>query len=78
MATAGLNASAFYLTSYHRATAPGARLDAPRSAKFIAAASISLWIGVIIAGRLLTFYRPPPCGPEGPGALAWCAPSAER
>ena len=78
MTTAGLNAAAFYLTSYRRTTAPGARLDAPRSAKFIAVASLSLWIGVIIAGRLLTFYRPGPCPPEGPGILALCTPSAER
>jgi len=78
MAAAGLNASAFYLTSYRRATAPGAPLDAPRSAKFIALASISLWLGVIVAGRLLTFYRPAACGPEGPGILATCTPGGER
>jgi hypothetical protein len=74
MVTAGLNASAFYLTSYRRATAPDAPSDAPRSAKLIAAASLALWIGVIVAGRLLTFYRPPQCGPDGPGPLAWCVP----
>jgi hypothetical protein len=74
MAAAGLNASAFYLTSYRRATAPGAPADAPRVAKLIAAASLCLWLGVIVSGRLLTFYRPSPCGPEGPGFLAHCLP----
>lgn len=74
MAVAGLNASAFYLTSYRRVTAAGAPFDAPRSAKVIAAVSLCMWIGVIIAGRLLTFYRPAPCGPEGPQFLARCIP----
>ena len=74
MVTAGLNALAFYLTSYRRVTAPGAALDAPRTAKIIAAASLSLWISVLVAGRLLTFHRPGPCEPEGPGFLATCIP----
>jgi hypothetical protein len=80
MAVAGLNASAFYVTSWRRATAPGAPADAPRLAKIIAAASICLWIGVIVAGRLITFYRPSPCGPDDlrPGRLAYCLPNYYR
>lgn len=78
MAAAGLNASAFYLTSYRRTTAPGAPAEAPRSAKVIAAASLFLWISVIIAGRLLTFYRPWPCEPGRPGFLAECIPDYYR
>ena len=78
MVTAGLNASAFYITSYRAATSPGAPDDAPRIAKIIAIASITLWLGVIISGRLLTFYRPCPCGPEGPGFLAECLPNYYR
>jgi len=78
MVTAGLNAGAFYLTSYTRATAPDASADAPRLAKMIALASLSLWIGVIVAGRLLTFYRPWPCEPPGPGFLATCIPHYYR
>jgi hypothetical protein len=74
MATAGLNASVFYLTSYRDVTAPGASTDAPRVARLIAAASLVLWLSVIVAGRLLTFYRPAPCGSEGPGVLAECIP----
>lgn len=74
MVLAGFNASAFYLTSYRRTTAQGASCEAPRSAKIIAATSLCLWISVIVAGRLLTFYRPWPCGPEGPGFLAQCIP----
>src|SRR5262245_7490863 len=71
---AGLNASAFYLTSYARATAPGAPSQAPRLAKVIGLISIAMWLGVIIAGRLLTFYRPEPCGPDGPGFISRCIP----
>jgi hypothetical protein len=78
MIAAGLNASAFYLTSYRRATAPGAPTEAPRLAKIIAAASLCLWIGVIVAGRLITFYRPFPCGPDGPGFVAQCLPNYYR
>ena len=78
MAAAGFNATAFYLTSYRRTTAPGAPAEAPRSAKIIAALSLLLWISVIVAGRLLTFHRPWPCGPEGPGFLAECLPGFFR
>jgi hypothetical protein len=72
--TAGVNALAFYLTSYRRATAAGA-LEVPRPARAIALVSLCLWIAVIVCGRLLTFYRPWPCGPEGPGFLATCIPT---
>lgn len=78
MVAAGLNASLFYVTSYRRTTASTAALDAPNSAKVIAAASLFLWLSVIVAGRLLTFYRPVPCGPEGPGFLAVCIPNYYR
>jgi len=71
---AGMNALTFYLTSYRHVTADGAPDDAPLAAKVSAAVSLSLWIGVIIAGRLLTFYRPFPCQPPEPGFLATCIP----
>jgi hypothetical protein len=72
MAVAGLNAGAFYLTSYRRVAA-GDTFEAPASAKVIAAVSVCMWLGVIIAGRLLTFYRPYPCGVE-PGFISTCIP----
>jgi hypothetical protein len=74
MLLAGFNALAFYITAYRRTTSPGAAADAPRSAQIIAAISLCLWIGVITAGRLLTFYRPGDCGVTGPGVLAECIP----
>jgi hypothetical protein len=33
--------------------------DAPRAAKVAAAISLCCWIGVIVCGRLITYYRPP-------------------
>src|SRR5262245_55419734 len=75
---AGLNASIFYLMSYRRTTSAGAPPDAPRLAKFVAAASIVFWLSVIVAGRLLTFYRPAPCEPGEAGILAECIPNYYR
>ena len=75
MAVAGFNASAFYLIWYRRATGPDAPADAPRSAQIVAVVSLCMWVGVIVCGRLLTFYRPTTCGPQGPGFLATCNPT---
>ena len=71
-------AGAFYLIAYRRATAPGASADAPRSAKVIATISLCMWIGVIVCGRLLTFFRPADCGPEGAGLVATCIPRSRQ
>jgi uncharacterized membrane protein len=75
---AGLNALSFYAISWRRATADTASPDAPRYAKVVAAVSLSLWIGVIVAGRLLTFYRPGDCPATGPGFIADCIPRTRR
>jgi hypothetical protein len=77
IAVAGLNALTFYWTSYSRVAALNATAgpqQAPRAARIVAAVSLSLWMFVIVAGRLLTFYRPFPCGPAGPGIVATCIP----
>ncbi|HEY7448394.1 MAG TPA: hypothetical protein VH702_09605 [Vicinamibacterales bacterium] len=74
MAIAGANAGTFYLTSYRRAFGSTATLDAPVRAKVIAAISLSAWIGVIICGRLITFYRPGPCLAKDPGVFLTCIP----
>jgi hypothetical protein len=74
MAVAGLNAAAFYLIAYRTATAPSAGQDAPTSAKIIAGISLCCWLAIIICGRLITFYRPGPCGPAGAGFIADCFP----
>jgi hypothetical protein len=51
---AGLNVLAFYLTGAARAVdALGSGDDAPPLAKVIAGASLVLWIGVVVFGRLI-------------------------
>jgi hypothetical protein len=53
---AGLNVAWFYVSDVHRqveALGPGD--DASPSAKFIAASSIVLWLGVMFWGRMLPF-----------------------
>lgn len=73
MAVAGLNVLAFYSTMFRKVKVLGAGADAPLAAKLIGGASLFLWTGIIIFGRLLTFYRPFYCGQEGQtGFLATC------
>jgi uncharacterized protein DUF6644 len=71
---AGANALTFYVTTYRRVTGPGESPHAPSAAKVVAVVSLSLWMGVIVCGRLLTFFRPGDCGPAGPGVIADCTP----
>jgi hypothetical protein len=77
IATAGLNILAFYSTMYRQVKSVGPGSDAPRPARIVATVSLCVWIGVIIAGRLLTFYRPGECEPEGPGVIATCVPARD-
>jgi len=74
---AGLNALLFYVTSWGRVNADGT-IHAPRAGKVAAVISLSMWISVIVCGRLLTFYRPGPCPKEGPGFIADCTPRSSR
>lgn len=77
LALAGLNALMFYVTGYGRAVTRGAQ-EAPRVAKLFAVISLLAWLGVIVFGRLLTFYRPAWCGSQPTGFLADCVPPAKR
>jgi hypothetical protein len=53
---AGINAIAFYVTGISKRMAVlGPADDAPVDAKAIAAASLVLWIGVIVFGRLIMY-----------------------
>ena len=58
MATAGLNVSIFYLTTFRSVKLLGSGDDTPLAAKIIGGASLLLWIGIMTCGRLITFYRP--------------------
>jgi len=55
---AGLNIVAFYTTAFQEVKALPAGADAPLRSKVITAISLSSWVGVIICGRLLTWFRP--------------------
>ncbi len=59
MATAGLNVVLFYLTMYRRVAATRPADEAPLSARIAGAVSLICWMGVIVSGRMLTFFRPP-------------------
>lgn len=74
LGVAGLNASAFYLTSYRQVFASGATLVAPRRARLIAAVSLCMWVGVIVCGRMITFYRPGPCAEGSSPVILACSP----
>jgi len=74
LSIAGLNAGTFYLTSYRRVFGAEATVDAPVHAKVIATVSLCAWVGVIVGGRLLTFYRPGVCRGVQTALLLTCAP----
>jgi hypothetical protein len=73
-----MNALSFYLMPWRRIRRLEPGVPAPRSARVIAVVSLSMWLGVIVAGRLLTFYRPGVCGAAGPGFLADCIPRVAK
>jgi hypothetical protein len=75
LVVAGLNAAAFYVMGYGRAVTRGAQDVAPRVAKVFAVISLLAWLGVIVFGRLLTFYRPAWCDSRPAGFLSDCVPS---
>ncbi len=70
---AGLNVLLFYLTVFRRVSAPDARAVSLQAARLSGAVSLALWTGVIIGGRLITFYRPLDCKPgQAIGFVADC------
>jgi hypothetical protein len=72
---AGLNVLLFYVTTFRRLEAAGAGVADPISARVAGAVSLICWTGVIICGRLITFYRPGPCNPgEALPFLLGCIP----
>ena len=55
----GANAALFYWREFPAIRALGPYDDAPRSTKIVAAASLVFLVGVMLCGRMLTFFRPP-------------------
>ena len=59
MAVAGLNVLFFYTRVFRRLQQLPADTPPPLGARIAGAVSLTMWIGVMSAGRLLTFFRPP-------------------
>lgn len=55
---AGLNVILFYATSFRRIAALAPGRQPPVLARLSGAVSLSLWVTVIICGRMITFFRP--------------------
>lgn len=64
MSIAGVNVLMFYTTMFRKVKTLGPGEHAPIPARIIGGVSLTCWLGVIMFGRLLTFYRPP--------AFHWC------
>jgi hypothetical protein len=73
LAIAGTNAALFYVTSW-RTVFAGDVFEAPKRAKVIAAVSLTAWVGVIVCGRMLTFFRPFPCDAKNAEIVLTCTP----
>ena len=65
LALAGLNMALLYLTVARRLKLLGPDDPPPFAARLFAALSLTCWIGVIAAGRVITAFRPP--------SFFWCA-----
>jgi hypothetical protein len=61
VALAGLNVLVFYLTVFRRLDSFNATAPTPLGARMSGAVSLGCWLGVIVCGRMITFYRPFPC-----------------
>jgi len=78
VAIAGVNALMFYLTVGPQTLARDASPDVPWATRVFATISLAMWLGVIVAGRLITFYRPFDCAPdEIRGPVLLCVPSRD-
>jgi hypothetical protein len=64
LAVAGLNILFFYSAMFRKVRALGPGEAIPIPARMVGAISLAAWMGVITAGRLLTFYRPTQIGPD--------------
>lgn len=59
MVVAGVNMAVFYGTAVAGVGAAGADDLPPIRARIIGFVSLACWLGVIVGGRLVTFFRPP-------------------
>ncbi len=59
LAVAGLNMAVFYLTAARRLKGLGPDEMPSLAARIFAIVSLTSWLGVIAAGRVITAFRPP-------------------
>lgn len=59
MLVAGVNVVFFYSRVFRRLRQTAPDSPPPLGARVAGAVSLTMWIGVMSAGRLLTFFRPP-------------------
>ncbi len=59
MGVAGVNVLVFYLLVFGKIKTRGPGEEAPLAARIVGGVSLSMWIGVMSFGRLITFFRPP-------------------
>lgn len=59
MAIAGVNVLVFYRFTFAAVKERAPDDGAPLAAKIAAAVSLACWLGVIVCGRLITYFRPP-------------------
>jgi hypothetical protein len=59
MTVAGLNVLFFYTRVFRRLEQLAPDTPPPLGARLAGAVSLAMWVGVMSAGRLLTFFRPP-------------------
>ncbi len=59
IALAGVNVAVFYGAFARGLGAGGPQAEATLPVKAVAAVSLIAWTGVIVFGRLITYFRPP-------------------
>jgi len=58
---AGVNVLVFYVTIFRKVQGISPAAPTPFRARMSGAVSLACWMGVIVCGRMITFYRPFPC-----------------
>ena len=58
LSIAGVNVLLFYTTMFKKVKTLGPGEQAPMPARIMGGVSLAAWLGVILFGRLLTFFRP--------------------
>jgi hypothetical protein len=74
IAIAGANAGLFAVLPFGRQLPSVPSPPVPVSARVIASVSLTLWIAIIVAGRLITFYRPGDCRQGDAHLILTCIP----